>query len=135
MTWHTSHMRTFWAKVDVADSTGCWEWTGKKNHKGYGYIYLEGGLKRAPRFAYEAFVGPIPDGLHIDHLCRNRACVRPDHPEPVTSGENPRRAMRSHCVNGHPFNEENTWMHKGKRYCRECRRRRNREQQRKKHDA
>ena len=114
---------------------GCWEWTRYRYSNGYAALSVNGKQRLAHRVAYETFVAPIPEGLTIDRLCRNRACVNPGHLEPVTSGENTRRAMRSHCVNGHPFNEENTWMHKGKRYCRECRRRRNREQQRKKHDA
>ena len=80
----------------------------------------------AHRWSYEHFVGHIPDGLTIDHLCRNRRCVRPDHLEPVTSGENTRRAMRNTCIKGHPFDEANTWTYRGKRYCRTCRRDRNR---------
>ncbi len=115
--------------VELADD-GCWEWTGTRQTNGYGAFGVDGQTLRAHRWAYEHFVGPIPVGLQIDHLCRNRACVNPDHLEPVTSGENTRRAMRTHCVNGHEFTPDNTYVPAdGKRYCRECRRRRVREYQ------
>lgn len=114
--------------VLVTDA-GCWEWQGALQLNGYATMSTGGRPKRAHRVSYEAFVGPIPEGLQIDHLCRNRCCVNPEHLEPVTPMENTRRAMRTHCVNGHEFDSANTWMHKGKRYCRECRRQRVREYQ------
>lgn len=117
----------FHKHVDKTD--GCWEWTGTKQANGYGAFYENGRVLRSHRWSYEHHVGPIPDGLQIDHLCRNRACVNPAHLEPVTALENARRAMRTHCVNGHEFTPENTYIPAdGKRYCRECRRRRVREQ-------
>lgn len=120
----------FWAKVQVQDD--CWIWTGAKAGPGekYGYIRVDGKTLRAHRFAYEALVGAIPKGLQLDHLCRVRACVRPDHLEPVTNRENGLRgesfaaqqARRTHCSQGHPYNEENTHHYRGKRYCRTCNR-------------
>ena len=81
----------FWEKVDTSGE--CWRYTGAKNDKGYGKFWKgsEKRLVQAHRFAFEDQVGLIPDGLQLDHLCRNPACVRPDHLEPVTSGENTRR--------------------------------------------
>jgi hypothetical protein len=86
----------------VAIEAGCWEWTAAKTN-GYGVVQVAGRLQRAHRVAYEAAIGPIPEGLHIDHLCRNRACIRPDHLEAVTQAENNRRAgaARTHCPHGH----------------------------------
>ena len=111
----------------VAKGDSCWEWGGYRHGNGYGAIWHEGKQVLVHRWSYEHFVGPIPDGLTIDHLCRNRACVNPAHMEPVTSRENTRRAMRTHCINGHEFTPENTYTpNDGKRYCRECRRQRNR---------
>lgn len=118
--------KRFMAFVAKEDEPGCWVWVGTLQKNGYGSFYAGGRTLRAHRWAYEHFIGPIPDGLQTDHLCRNRACVNPDHLEPVTPKVNARRAMRSHCVNGHEFTDQNTYFHAGKRYCRECRRKRNR---------
>jgi hypothetical protein len=119
----------------VLTETGCWEWTGNRYRNGYAGLFWQGKTRLAHRLTYEHFVGPIDEGLVIDHLCCNKACVNPAHLEPVTPRENTRRAMRSHCVNGHPFSDENTWMHKGKRYCRTCRYLRNKEAQERKRAA
>jgi hypothetical protein len=80
----------FWRKVTKTDT--CWLWTGAQNSKGYGCVGINRRVHLTHRVAYTWLVGPIPEGLTIDHLCRNKVCVRPDHLEPVTVGENIRRA-------------------------------------------
>lgn len=101
----------FWSKVEVAD---CWQWLGALN-KGYGQFYHQGAMRRAHRLVWEELVGPIPLDLQIDHLCRNRSCVNPDHMELVTSRENTRRTpyrprvngAKTHCKRGHPLSGPN----------------------------
>ena len=77
--------------AQVAKSDGCWQWTGTRNEAGYGQIGVEGRTMYAHRFAYEAFVGPIPDGLVVDHLCGDPSCVNPQHLEVVPQATNVRR--------------------------------------------
>jgi|SRR5450756_109757 len=109
--------------------SGCWEWLGTKNPKGYGNIRRDddGPIISVHRLAYQSLVGPIPVGLEIDHLCFNRACVNPAHLEPVTRRENVLRGARNQnygkpeCIWGHPFDEANTSIDtKGKRVCKTC---------------
>lgn len=99
-------------------NTGCWLWVGTTREDGYGRISVKGRHVSAHRFAYELLVGPIPAGLQIDHLCRQRSCVNPRHLEPVTAHENTLRGetvnakntAKTVCKNGHPFTEDNTWV-------------------------
>ncbi len=127
----------FTSKFSVADS-GCWEWTAASSHLGYGAVYHNGRQQGAHRAVYELLVGEIPNGLELDHLCRNPKCVNPEHLEPVTHRENIRRgsgpfqdrARQTHCKHGHPFDQENTRIRpNGTRKCRECERRLTRETQ------
>lgn len=104
-------MDKYLSKIKI--NRGCWEWTGSINNKGYGEVSINRKKQRAHRVIYELLVGKIPDGLEIDHLCRNRNCVNPKHLEPVTRLENIRRALPfkkkiTHCKNGHKFTKENT---------------------------
>jgi hypothetical protein len=115
------------------DASGdCWEWTGTLDPKGYGVIGRGGrgaGNIGAHRAVWELLVGPIPDGLQLDHLCRNHACVNPDHLEPVTAEENKRRgfglavlhSLRDTCPSGHP-KDGVTYLKDGTshRYCKTC---------------
>lgn len=124
----------FWAKVLPVDD-GCWLWTGA-TLRGYGTYMRAGGAYIAHRYAYEDRVGPIPTGLDLDHLCRCRTCVNPDHLEPVTRGENLRRGyaargLKTHCAQGHPFDEVNTFQRSdGGRGCRACRNKASRDKKR-----
>lgn len=121
----------FWRRVDK--SADCWVWTGARQPRGYGtFTYSGKGRVLAHVWAWRALHGPVPDGLELDHHCRNHSCVRPDHLEPVTHRVNILRgtspaalnAVKTHCVNGHEFNESNTGIRKGTewRYCKQCRR-------------
>ena len=98
----------FWAKV-VKTETDCWEWTGALNSRGYGCVGIAGKGYLTHRVAYEALVAPIPQGLTIDHLCRNKVCCNPAHLEPVTLAENVRRAavLITHCPRGHELAGDN----------------------------
>ena len=108
----------------TVDANGCWLYTGRLNRKGYGAAGSHGS---AHRYFYTRLVGPIPEGLQIDHLCMVPRCVNPAHMEPVTVQENLRRkyeamVLPETCSRGHVYTEENTYMHPtGYRDCKDCR--------------
>lgn len=132
-----------WAPVAGPLETPCWNWTsGIHSRDGYAIFNApptgqvpEG---RAPRYKghraykwrWEHEHGPVPDGLELDHLCRNRACVNPEHMEPVTHEENNRRSLsptainarKAHCPAGHPYAEDNLRSGQTGRKCRACER-------------
>jgi hypothetical protein len=119
---------------------GCWLWKLTPDTHGYGVAARRTGKGsytrlRAHRLSYETYVGAIPDGLDLDHLCRNRACCNPDHLEPVTRRENIRRGngyiaakiAATHCIAGHSLSGENLYVTpRGQRRCRDCQNRRKR---------
>lgn len=128
----------FEAKHIPEPNSGCFLWFGAYDPVG-GYGYIAGGRGKqelAHRVSYELFVGPIPDGLQIDHKCRMRCCVNPSHLEPVTCKVNigrgntglaaaRRQLAKTHCSNGHPYIDENTYRGpgregRGRRTCRTC---------------
>lgn len=139
----------FWANID-RQPDGCWEWVGPMYGNGYGQMWVKHESYLAHRFAYELLVGPVPDGMDLDHLChgaddlcpggwacRHRRCVRPAHLEPVTRQVNIARGLsanggKTHCKRGHEFTEENTKITSmGGRACRACALVYNRERMRK----
>ena len=112
--------------ISPEPNTGCWLWLGCFSDTGYGSLYYAGRNQNAHRLVYEHFIGPVPTGLHLDHLCRVRGCVNPEHLEPVTCRENLRRgthrnvsaeinASKTHCIRGHAFDETNTRFYRGSR--------------------
>jgi HNH endonuclease len=120
----------FWSKVDFRGD--CWEWTAALSGHGYGNFYVGGGAAnpiytKAHRMAWTLLIGPLDPDQHIDHRCRNRRCVNPDHLEPVAAGINVRRGWRMsqvRCKNGHALTPENVriyvWNGYEGRQCRQC---------------
>jgi hypothetical protein len=123
-----SLVERFWSRVSIDTGTTCWNWIGKKDRADYGVFYISGDKRnaRAHRFSYELHLGTIPEGLVLDHLCRNKRCVNPEHLEPVTQRENVRRGTKGYmryerecCTYGHPFSETAVITARG-RSCKVC---------------
>lgn len=123
----------FLAKIEITEE--CWLWTASCDGTGYGKISINGRLVPAHRASYELFIGPIPEGLDLDHLCRVHRCVRPEHLEPVTRRENLIRGetiiatqvLVDRCPQGHEYTPENIyrWSRQPtQRKCLTCRRER-----------
>lgn len=125
----------FWSRVAI--TPGCWLWLGGRNNSGYGSFTVSTHHREAAhRYAYRTLVGPIPDGLDLDHVrargCAHRHCVNPDHLQPVDRRTNALRgdgfsavhASKTACAHGHPFTPENTYVYLGRKYprrtCRVC---------------
>lgn len=122
----------FWSHVTRGRRVkDCWQWTGSTLNTDYGRFSWRGRTLLAHRVAYELLVGPIPEGLTLDHLCRNRTCVSPFHLEAVSGRVNTLRsdspsalnALKTECVNGHPYTEGNVYYapKTGHRQCITCR--------------
>lgn len=123
------HISVAGPPTDQPELGPCWEWTGALSTSGYGRIGV-GGRDQSDythRVAYREWVGPIPDGLVIDHLCRNRICCNPAHLEAVEQRVNIVRGVgpalqagKTHCPKGHAYSAENTRIYDGRRFCRQC---------------
>lgn len=124
-----------WSKVDVRGEDECWEWTACRSRLGYGQFKWRGSVKEAHLVVAEISGIVVPEGMEIDHTCRNRACCNPKHLEPKTHAgnmQNGAHALKTACRYGHPYTPENTHVdHRGRRNCRTCERARRKA---KKHD-
>lgn len=123
-------------RIDLNSERFCWVWTGGVGGSGYGAMNFRDWESKdrymgpAHIWAYNHYVGPVPEGLQIDHQCRNRLCCNPAHLEPVTPKENMRRVFqhKKTCAQGHPWIPENIWKHKGGgNYCKICSKERHKE--------
>jgi hypothetical protein len=136
----------FWRYVDRRNSEECWPWTGATTLAGYGCLKVEGQSVYAHRIAYGLLIGPLGAGLVPGHSCHDidlscgggnsclhRRCVNPDHLEAMSLAENTRRgrggafwATKTHCPWDHPYDDENTRIYEGRRFCKACARSRTR---------
>lgn len=129
MTWRNTVERL--RRRYVTEQNECWVWTGGIAKNGYSKVRINNRYQSGHRAFYEHYKGPIPGGLQIDHLCRNKRCVNPDHLEAVTARVNTRRsdnltarkARQTHCIRGHPLSGDNLYVtpKDGRRQCRICR--------------
>lgn len=126
---HEKDVKRFWQRISPEPMSGCWLWLGSWDKQSYGQMQFGGRVQKAHRVSYEMHKGPIPQGLHIDHLCRNPYCVNPDHLEAVTQRVNTMRGISpiavrfvaALCPNGHEYTAENTTHYKtGVRRCIQC---------------
>ena len=132
----------FWAKVQRGGPDECWLWTASKNSCGYGSISFRGRGQRVHRVSLWLHGRDIPEGLVVDHVCRTRLCVNPNHLRVVTNHVNVRENSvafaaingdKTHCLNGHPLDGYNLIVRDGKRRCRACDNVRNQEYYTRKH--
>lgn len=118
-------------KIFIEPNSGCWLWLGYVNAHGYGTMWWSSQrpVRQTHPVIYEFFLGPVPPGLELDHLCRTRSCCNPCHLEPVTRRTNllrgdtfaARKLTQTHCERGHLFDDKNTYYWRGRRHCRLCR--------------
>lgn len=122
------------SKIIEDKSRGCWIWTASLNGGGYARLGVDGHIRVAHRVSYECFRCEIPDGMYLDHLCRDRRCINPYHLEPVTHSVNcirgnigansplaQKQKAKTHCPKGHEYTDENTYINKnGARVCKKC---------------
>lgn len=120
----------FHSKYIPVTESGCWIWTDHLCRGDYAQFYINGALQMSHRVSYEIHIGPIPRNMEIDHICRVRCCVNPEHLRPLPhkdnvlcgSGLTAKHALKTHCINGHPFSGDNLQFkpNRNERVCRQC---------------